>query len=367
MRKMPIKIISSITLIGLLLASCGKSGGGGSSGAKENEETPAGSTNRTNLATDGSNIQGYYKATFITLNPQVNGTLPGSVTLYRKEDRLFAYLRLFAGHPKAWHQQKIYTGDRCPTQSDDKNNDGYIDIFEAEAVLGKVLIPLDADLGTQNSGRNFYPVGDLSGSYHYERVVNFQRFFNDLKAEDKDPDDNMVKLAADEPLDFEGKVIMIQGTAETVEYPETVRTTERHKAFQTLPIVCGIFEKADVTPGSAYSEDIPGPIADVVEGQDIPAPEDDTTTTPGGGTTTSGGNNDSDRGESETEDESGNHHPGGNNDSSTTGGTSGGRSDGGTTGSSSGGFIGGFIGGSDGGTTGSTTGGESSSGTTTGN
>ena len=72
-------------------------------------------------------------------------------------------------------------------KSVDLNLDGFIDIIEAQKVLGRILIPLDADISSQNSGRNFYPLADLSGSYHYERVTSFKRFFNDLKSEDKNP------------------------------------------------------------------------------------------------------------------------------------------------------------------------------------
>lgn len=324
MKTIASKIVSSVTLLSLLAAGCGRktSSDKASSPAAQGENTPATpattatpatSTEETAspaVAVDGSNINGYYLATFITMNPHVNGTLPGSATFYRKEDRLHAYLRLFAGSPKAWHQQKVYTGTRCPSMADDTNADGYIDIIEAEAVVGKVLIPLDADLTTQNSGRNFYPVGDPSGSYHYERVVSFNRFLQDLKSDDKNLEDNVVKLAADEPLILEGKIIMIQGTAETVEYPETVASSNRHLPFQTLPIACGIFKKADIAPGSPDDEVIPGPVADVIEGQDRPAPDEEGTTTEVGGNT-NGNTNEAER-NTETRDEHGNRTSTGN-------------------------------------------------------
>lgn len=329
------KIISSVTLLSLLAASCGQKTSSSKASPpsaqeedlpvveeeeEEGTETPAGPA-------DGSNISGYYLATFSTLNPHVNGTLPGSATFYRKEDRLFAYLRLFASAPKAWHQQKVYTGTRCPTLADDANTDGYIDIVEAETVVGKVLIPLDADLSTQNSGRNFYPVGDLSGSYHYERVVNFNRFLQDLRSEDKNTEDNIIKLSTQEPFLIEGKVVMIQGTAETIEYPETVASTNRHRPFQTLPIACGVFKKADITPGLPDNGTIPGPIADVMEGQDLPAGEEGDTTSNGNGNT-NGGTNEAET-ETETRDEHGNRTRGGND---TTGRSENEGNTGGTTG-----------------------------------
>src|SRR5690606_38610819 len=178
-------------------------------------------------------------------------------TFMRQDDRFFAYLRLFAGMPKAWHMQHVYTGDRCPTQNDDLNLDGFIDIVEAEAVLGKILIPLDSDISSQNSGRRFFPLADLSGSYHYERVTSFRRFFADLKSPDKDPNDNMIKLSPEEGLEIEGKAVLIQGISEDVELPETVASLERRKPFQTFPIACGIFKKVEEVPGTLHNDEDP--------------------------------------------------------------------------------------------------------------
>jgi len=101
---------------------------------------------------DGSNIEGHYQARFTTLNSHINGTIPGSANLYRIKNRLFAYVRLFGGGVNAWHMQNIYIGKKCPTLSDDLNQDGFIDIIEAEKVLGKIIIPLDNNIKTQKAG-----------------------------------------------------------------------------------------------------------------------------------------------------------------------------------------------------------------------
>ena len=78
----------------LILASCG----GSSSGPKNN--SLEGSTET--LVVDGSNIQGIYRADFITLNGHVNGSIPGGVTLKRVDDKLYAYSRIFAGGPEVF-------------------------------------------------------------------------------------------------------------------------------------------------------------------------------------------------------------------------------------------------------------------------
>lgn len=340
------KVVSSLAVLALA-AACGKESD--SSGKNSSTE---GRVAQEVAQADGSNIDGHYQAKFITLNPHVNGTIPGSANFFRKEDRLFVYLRLFAGGVRAWHQQFVYTGSRCPTMKDDKNGDGFIDINEAEAVMGKILIPLDSDVNTQSSGRRFFPLADLSGYYHYERIANFRRFLSDLQEEDKDPNDDTAKLGPDKGLVIAGKPVLILGVSETVELPDTVGTKGRHAAFQTLPIACGVFKKlSGELPGTPYVQDeIPGPVAEYQEGQDVPAP-DDTGTTPGGSTTGgSTGSNESDDGDGPVSDGEGR----------TTSGTSGGTSDGGSTGRTSGGSTTGSS------TTGSTTTGGGTTGSTTG-
>lgn len=377
MKKLTNQLVGSLAVLSIL-AGCGNDSGSKSGGGAQEEQARGES-----IAVDGSNIDGFYKAEFMTLNSHIAGTVPGSVSFTRKEDRLYIYLRLFAGAPKAWHMQAVYTGNRCPTLADDLNGDGFIDILEAQKVVGNVLIPLDSDPSTQMSGRNFYPLGDASGSYHYERIINFQRFFNDLQAADPNPEDNIVKLGPDKGMSLIGKVVMIQGVAQPTpegtvmpegqfpnpQVPEaTVATYGRHKNWQTLPIACGIFQKiSDTLPGTEWvNDEIPGPIGDVVEGQDQPAPTDTPHTT-GSGTSgsTTGSTNDSDDGNGPVSDgNSGTTTGGTSTGSSTTGSTSGGTTTSG--GSSSGGTTTGGGWWTSGGSAGGSTGGSSSSSTTGG-
>jgi hypothetical protein len=300
MKNLFLKVLSSLAVL-LLALSCITE--------KNNPESTSTSERAAEeiAPVDGSNIDGHYQARFMTLNPHVNGTIPGSANFVRKDQKLLTYVRLFAGGVRAWHQQFVYTGNRCPTLSDDTNNDGYIDIREAEAVLGKILIPLDSDITTQNSGRRYFPIADLSGHYQYERRTSFKTFLQDLQEVDSDPDDDLIKLSQGEGLRLIGKTVLILGVAETVDLPETVGTKGKHKAFQTLPIACGVFAKVTTPPGTPYVQDeIPGPISQYEEGQDHPAPDE----TPTSGGSTSGnstgggtGGNDSDEGDGPVSDE----------------------------------------------------------------
>lgn len=210
-----------------------------------------------------------YLAKFNTLNSQINGNVPGSATLHFKEEKIYAYVRIFAGFPNAWHQQKIYDGSRCPTLEDDLNGDGFLDINEVEKITGNVLIPLDANISSQKAGKNIYPVGDESGNYFYERITKFESFLRDLKSEDSTKEDNIIKLGLEESLIIESRPVVIFGVGPEVSLPETVSSYGQHKPFQTFPIVCGILQKVHSFPGEVDTGEIPGPIEEIETSDEI--------------------------------------------------------------------------------------------------
>lgn len=190
-----------------------------------------------------SSIEGHYQAKFTTLNPHINGTIPGSVNFYRLKNQVYAYVRLFAGGVKSWHMQNVYEGSRCPTAADDANLDGIIDIEEAELVLGKRIIPLDGNISSQRAGKNFYPTGDLAGSYHYEKLASHQKLMKDLRATDPDPGDDLMKLEPGENLNLGKRAVLIQGVAKNVNLPGTVASKGPYASYKTLPIACGLFRR----------------------------------------------------------------------------------------------------------------------------
>ncbi len=216
------------------------------------------------------NEDGLYLAKFSTLNSQINGTIPGSLTFSLNGDKLLTFIRLFAGKPSTWHQQGVYQGKRCPTLEDDLNLDGFIDIEEAMNVTGKMIIPLDANLDSQEAGENFYPISDNSGYYHYERLASLKRIQKDLKNEDLDQTDHIVKLNPNEELILAGRVVLILGVSEDTLLPETIVGLGKRKPYQVFPITCGIIQKLSTTPGTPNGDVIPGPVAEIEEGQDHP-------------------------------------------------------------------------------------------------
>lgn len=135
-----------------------------------------------------------YLAKFQTLNPQINGIIGGSSTIYITPERINAFVRLFAGGSKAWHMQHVFVGDRCPEMTDDLNFDGLLDIQEVYKVVGNIIIPLDGNISSQKADLYVFPVANEWGGYSYDKEAKYKHFIKDLKKADKNLNDNIVKL-----------------------------------------------------------------------------------------------------------------------------------------------------------------------------
>lgn len=166
----------------------------------------------------------------------------------REGDSFKASVKLKYGPKSTPHIQAIYTGRRCPGISDDLNKDAFIDMKEALVAIGQITIPLDSNLDSQTEGGSQYPMGDEKGKYFYEAQASFERMFADLKTEDKDPSDNIIKLEANDGLTFPGRVVLIQGVSESMKLPATVKAPDGQDLHKSLPVACGIIWKVKEIP-----------------------------------------------------------------------------------------------------------------------
>ncbi len=202
-----------------------------------------------------------YQAKLTPLNGKASGTISGSLNIIRDEDQLIFHVR-FSGGPKEAiaHIQNIRTGTKCPTEEADLNHDGFIDIIESMPYFGDTLIPLDGDVNTQKGGANYWPVTDPFGDYQYSEIASYSRFYEDLKKEDNDLNDDLVKLTQEETINLIGKVIVIHGVPSSMNLPGSVATRGPYANFQTLPIACGVITKAPSAPGVLETEPLKFPL-----------------------------------------------------------------------------------------------------------
>ena len=196
-----------------------------------------------------------YLAVLETLNENVSGVISGALTVAIKEDFLVGDVRISGSAPQIIHAQNIHLGDSCPTEENDLNQDGYIDVIEVYKHSGSVIVPLDGDLNTQYGENGVYPVADPWGSYIYSETASFTKLITDLYSSDEHEYDSTVKLAADDEFNFEGGVVIIHGVANDVALPETVESINLLSNQQTLPIACGILKLVAKTPGIKEEND----------------------------------------------------------------------------------------------------------------
>lgn len=197
------------------IVSCGRSGDG------------AKSESSANLVS--GELPGKYKAQLRPMNTQANGFLPsGAAEIIASEEELQVKTYL-DDDTKVMHIQDIHEGTRCPTLADDTNGDGFIDIVEANNVVGATVVALDGDLATHMGGQSNYPRG---GSFTYNRETKLDYVIQDYN-------ENFRRGV----FQLEGKVVMIHGTSEISRIPVTVQAMNDLPRNLTLPIACGILKR----------------------------------------------------------------------------------------------------------------------------
>lgn len=201
-------------MICALLVSCGKDGGSKSSnhGSEIQEQIAEGS----------------YRAILRPYNNSLSGFLPTGKAEIKIENDMVSVKTYLDDDARVSHMQSIHTGTRCPNISDDKNADGIVDIIESYAVAGSVLIPLDANINSEEEGADIYPTG---GGFTYEEKASLSKLESDVKAHRK------------QFLNLNGRVVLIHGVAAETNMPETVATKDGMSRQLSVPIACGILQR----------------------------------------------------------------------------------------------------------------------------
>lgn len=250
------KNILTLAFSTAILTSCGGGGGGGGS---------ATGTSTQPLETE---LTGIYQGILSPLNKTLSGHLNGSVTIIRDKDDVVIDVRIASGPVSTIHSQNIHIGDRCPTEADDTNGDGYVDGEEASAIVKEILIPLDDDISSQWMGLGTFPVTDEFGYYFWSRAAPYQKMMADLRDVDINLKDEYVKIGADKALTMIGKVVLIRGVPDATPLPETVQGHGRLSPQAGLPIACAPIKRIGSVPGVIDPDrtDIPVPTGETIGG-----------------------------------------------------------------------------------------------------
>lgn len=198
-----------------LLTSCGSdSGGGNSSGTSQSP------------LIENQQTEGRYKALLRPLNIHLSGFIPVGTAEFKIEGDEVEVKTLLEDDARVIHMQSLHAGTRCPRlPEDDLNRDGVIDIREAYAVSGKVLVPLDSDLDSAEEGQGIYPVGS---SFTYIENSSLSRMEAD------------VRQRTGQKLNFKGRVVLIHGVDSNTTLPLTAGALSGMTAQASMPIGCGV-------------------------------------------------------------------------------------------------------------------------------
>lgn len=210
----------------LSLVACGGGGGGGGSSKSQQERTNA------SEAADG-----VYHAHLRPVNPHSNGFLPHGGATFRVDGDKLTVKTYIDDASNVTHRQSVHVGTSCPTAANDSNGDGMVDYQEALKAVGPVLIPLDADLSSQEKGAEVYPSGS---SFSYNESGFMTEMLNNLWEADTVPADEFTKLGSGQGLRLVGRVVLLHGTFSSNLLPGSLATRGSDPANIALPVACGV-------------------------------------------------------------------------------------------------------------------------------
>lgn len=187
----------------------------------------------------GEGPQEVYRAELRPLNADATGYSPtGTALVEVYEDMLVVTVSLQGVPPNMEHMQHVhgFVEDEdaiCPDEDADVNNDGVVDLIEAEKSLGRTLIPLDdepADLAIQGD----YPRAVQDGTLTYSQRIPLDTLKSNVKQ----------KYGLDE-LDLDDMAITIHGVPQSMRLSPTVKTLPGVPVQAALPIACGVLEEVE--------------------------------------------------------------------------------------------------------------------------
>lgn len=242
----------------------------------DDDDDDSGATPPQQQQTDG-----VFRGTFQPGNPSLNNTINGNVTVTRQGDDFRVEIDV-NGAPGGVHMQHMHIGSSCPTPAADTNNDGIIDVVEAEAVSGAPVVPFDSDLSSNTE--NTYPSGR---SYRYSESTSVALMTGDVQNEEETtpttsetaeetttteaPESEGTVLTTLVEQGLEGRVVEIHGVPANTDLPDTVATKDGMPVYQTVPIACAVLERVTEEEETPATEETPPTAEETAPATETPA------------------------------------------------------------------------------------------------
>lgn len=181
-----------------------------------------------------------YLAHLSALNASVTGSnTTGEAKFEVRGDNLLITVKVDGAPPDITHWQHFhgFTDARaatCPTERDDVNADGIVDLIEAGKESGTTMVPFDNAPAAMDVAHGTYPRASADGSYNYSQMVPLK----DLSAA-------FGKAFAGQQIDLDRRVVFIHGVPGDTHLPSTVASLGPIPASVTLPIACGVIKRIE--------------------------------------------------------------------------------------------------------------------------
>lgn len=182
-------------------------------------------------------LVGIYTAPIKSLNSSLASHVRGEVVFEVSENDIEVRIEVKNTSALVTQYQSMYEGMRCPDERDDLNGDGYLDPVEVSKVVGKILIPLDADIENQSLGFESFPGANLFGNYSYENKGKLSVMLADLYAADDNFEDDIVKTNKHN-FSFHKRVVLLQGVNSIVYLPASLEALEGKDLKDSITVGC---------------------------------------------------------------------------------------------------------------------------------
>ena len=230
-------------------------------------QSPTGTSSAGSTATAGG---GNFTGSFVAAN---GSGVSGTASLAVSGDNLTIQVNASGLDPETRHEMHIHLGPTCPGEppttgsssgsgssatgtattgsgssgtranAADTNSDGFVDIVEAMAAGGDVLLPLDDD--PSNQDMDTFGRSDSSGRLTYSETVPLKDVMDAISGTDDDANDHIAKISGSS-ADWASYIVEIHGVADDTSLPDTVQTEDGKSKQETLPVAC-----ANLASGSA--------------------------------------------------------------------------------------------------------------------
>jgi hypothetical protein len=177
--------------------------------------------------------EGHYRARIIPLNRQLQKTsITGEVL--SKMDPLKMNLQVDIKDLSASmiHPQYIHQGTYCPSEIDDLNSDGIIDVSEAQKAMGAEVL----SLVDEEKNMLQFPKSNEQGELFYLKSFTNEQIKKNLIKSD-------LKSWLVQPFNLSKMSYLILGVSDDIQLPDSIKGMAGIKAQSSIPIGCGTFEK----------------------------------------------------------------------------------------------------------------------------